>query len=89
MKKGKEGVREWGDENLYYNLIFYYIKIDHPAFLDLLTPLLELQKDVSKKAALRLEYDGLSKIEALKNYRGETSSNRFLKFYLNSKIIFL
>lgn len=49
------------------------VKIDHPAFLDLLTPLIELQKDVSKKAQLRLEYDGLAKIEAKK---GETS-NRF------------
>uniref|UniRef100_A0A915DDX7 RCR-type E3 ubiquitin transferase n=1 Tax=Ditylenchus dipsaci TaxID=166011 RepID=A0A915DDX7_9BILA len=40
-------------------------QIDHTAFSDLLKPLMDLLEDVSKKAKLRLEYDGLLSNAAL------------------------
>lgn len=48
--------------------------------MDLLKPLIELQNDVAKKAQLRLEYDGLAKIDS-KN--GETSNNMYIIYIKN------
>ncbi|KAI1714941.1 ring finger domain-containing protein [Ditylenchus destructor] len=44
-------------------------QIDHTAFADLLSPLMELKEAVAKKAKLRLEYDGLL------NHPAVTSNN--------------
>ena len=39
--------------------------MQHPALADLLDPVMSLYTDVRKKSLMRLEYEGLSKCEAV------------------------
>merc|ERR1712180_434861 len=41
------------------------VRMSHPALSDQLDPILTLYEDVKKKALMRLEYEGLSKCEAV------------------------
>ena len=41
------------------------VDMRHPALAPLLDPVVELYEDVRKKALMRLEYEGLSKCEAV------------------------
>jgi E3 ubiquitin-protein ligase MYCBP2 len=41
------------------------VNINHPALGDLISPITDLYEDVKKKALMRLEYEGLSRCEAV------------------------
>ena len=41
------------------------VQISHPALQSLMEPILSLYEDVKKKALMRLEYEGMSKCEAV------------------------
>ena len=41
------------------------VRMSHPALADQLEPVQSLYEDVKKKALMRLEYEGLSKCEAV------------------------
>ena len=54
----------WLIQNMTF-VIRSQVQISHPALQSLMDPILSLYEDVKKKALMRLEYEGMSKCEAV------------------------
>ena len=61
------------------------VRMSHPALADQLEPVQSLYEDVKKKALMRLEYEGLSKCEAVSTegarWYNDPAGNRLSSYF--------